>query len=284
MPPEDRWALLLHRVNESYVRRVCSMLRGYRIEAVTFKGWAAGRHYPPLTPRHYGDIDIAVAPSDFETAKQLIQRESIHKLNVDLHKGFRHLDTLTWDELFRNCEVVELDGVKVRVPRAEDHLRILCVHWLTDGGIHKHRLWDIYYLVTNHNSNFNWERCLDTVSKRRRRWIICTIGLAHRYLDLPIDELPFRKEAENIPDWVVRCVEREWKRGGNIEPILASLHDSAAFFEQVSRRLPPNPLRAMVECEGDIDNPHQFTSQLRVLGRRALPFFRDSLDLSLIHI
>ena len=270
-----RWNSLQRGIHEHRVKKAFAIFRESGIEPIVFKGWAAANYYPPDRPRSMGDIDLAVASESYGKAVELLQREDVRRLNIDLHNEFRHLDTVPWKDIFSCSELIEIDGIAIRTPRAEDHLRLICVHWLTDGGSNQDRLWDTYYLIANRPANFDWSRCLDVVAAHRRRWITCTIGLAHRYLGLDIGDLPFTDEAASIPNWVAKCVEKEWKRGGNIEPVLTSTYDWAVFLDQLKRRIPPNPIRAVIEAEGSMDRSFTLDYQMRVLGRRSLPFLKD---------
>lgn len=271
-----RWHSLQSGIQEHKIKQAYTIFRENGIEPLIFKGWAAGRYYPTDRPRSMGDIDLAVDSKSYEMALGLLQRDDVRRLNIDLHNEFRHLDTVAWNDVVSNSELIKIGDSAIRVPRAEDHLRLICVHWLTDGGANHDRLWDVYYLVANGPANFDWTRCLDIVSSRRRRWIICTIGLAHRYLGLDMSKLPFRDEAARIPSWVIRCVEYEWERGGNIEPVLASTYDRHVLLDQLRRRFPPNPLRSVIEAEGSIDRRVTYDYQLRVLLRRSIPFLKDA--------
>lgn len=219
------------------------------IEPVLIKGWAASRNYPEPFRRVYSDIDIAVDPRVYQKALELID---IEKVNIDLHRGLRHLDTAGWDDLFAGSKLVNLSGIDIRLLRPEDHLRVLCVHWLNDGGIYKEKLWDIFYAVKNRPADFDWERCLGAVGERRRFWIICTIGLAHRYLNLDICDLPFRDSAEKIPLWIKKALEREWASGQRLISLDICVHDRGLFLAQLKKRMPPNPLQATIEMEGDL--------------------------------
>lgn len=273
-----RWRTLQRGVQEHKIRSAFEIFRQNGVEPIIFKGWAIDKYYPTESPRTMGDVDLAVESSNYSTALKLLKRSDVCRLDIDLHKEFRHLDTVSWGDIFSNSELVEIGGAAIRVPRAEDHLRLICVHWLTDGGAHRDKLWDVYYLVSNRPATFDWSRCLDVVASHRRRWIVCTIGLAHRYLGLDISELPFRDEAKRIPAWVSKCVEKEWARGGSMQPVLSSLRDRDFFLDQLKRRFPPNPLRSVIEAEGSIDRKIRFDYQLRVLGRRSLPFIKNVGD------
>jgi hypothetical protein len=172
------------------------------------KGWAAGLRYSRPWDRVFSDIDIAVDPSDYERAFELLNG---NYPMVDLHRGLRHHDTLEWRDVYKNSRIVNLGDREIRILCEEDHLRVLCVHWLTDGGAYKKKLLDVYYAVANRSDDFDWRRCLESVNERRRKWIIYTIGLAHRYYQLEIDDLPFAREAKNIPAWLIETLEKEWK-------------------------------------------------------------------------
>lgn len=182
---------------------------------------------------------------------------------VDLHRGARHLDSLSFDDLYANSVSVDCEGAEIRVLREEDHLRVLCIHWLNDGGADKERLWDIYYGIDNRSGEFDWQRFLDRISAKRRRWIICAVGLAHRYLNLNLDNTPIREEAKKLPGWLTKAVEREWDSGVRLIPLQQVRHDRQKFWEQIKKRLPPNPIQATIEMEGHFDKVprifYQFT-------------------------
>jgi hypothetical protein len=239
------------------------------------KGWAIARLYPPDKLRRPGDIDLAVSHDDFEAASSLRADPDVSKFNIDLHDGLRTLDTVSWDDVFLHSQLVDLEDEKIRILRNEDHLRLLCVHWLFDGGRYKDKLWDIYYAVAHRPSDFDWDRCLNVVSRNRRGWVICAIALAHHYLDLRISDLPFRDEASTVPQWILKCVEKEWRQPYHFESVLTSTHDRHILLNQIGRRLPPNPIRATIEAEGDLYGSKRSLYQLKLLKSRARPFMNQ---------
>lgn len=271
MDDEFRWYLLRKKRAEECILSSFKSFRDAGIEPILIKGWAAARNYPEKKPRFFGDIDLAVSKADYDRALVLTDTPDSGVLGVDLHRELRHLDTLGWPELLSNSELVDLDGDKVRILCPEDHLRVLCVHWLTNGAESRERLWDIAYAVQNRPANFSWSKCLDVVSANRRGWIISTIGLAHKYLGLDLEGLPFKDEAKKLPGWLTRCVEREWSRGIDHRPLHTALKDRRALMQQIRKRIPPNPIQATIDCEGKFDDGSRIGYQLRDVLIRLTP-------------
>lgn len=246
-------------------------LREQGIEPVLIKGWAAARNYPADVPRFSGDIDLAVADEDFDCARSLVEDKKSGVLGVDLHQQLRHLDTVDWKILLENSETIAVDGEAIRILAAEDHLRVMCVHWLTDGGESRDRLWDIFYAVQNRPESFDWDRCLGVVGPNRRGWIIATVGLAHKYLGLEIDDLPFADEARRLPTWLTRSIERSWNEGVRLRPLHTALDDMRTLLTQIRKRIPPNPIQATIDCEGAFDDGSRVGYQIRDVFIRLWP-------------
>jgi hypothetical protein len=255
-----RGGALVSKRKQADIARAFGFFRSRGIEALLIKGWASARYYPAEKPRFYGDLDIAVSQADFDAAERLLSTDGA-RLGVDLHCELRHLDTLPWHRLIGESATYVMEGVEVSVPRPEDHLRIVSTHWLNDGGAPRERLWDIYYAVANRPETFDWARCLEVVSKTRRTWLTAAIGLAHRYLGLNIEDLPFRREAENLPEWLTNAVEREWASGTRLIDLEFCLHDRKLLLTQLRKRLPPNPIQATIETEKPIDHSSRIPIQ-----------------------
>lgn len=288
-----RVRMLRFKVHEKKIEEVWTDLLAENFEMLLIKGWAAAQFYPEPYQREFSDIDIAVNPLQYDAVEKFLKENpNKYNYNIDLHRGFRRHDTLSFEEILAASKSVWCGAVKIRVPCAEDHLRILCVHWLTDGGAYREKLWDIYYGIANRQANFDWERLLDSVSSTRRQWIVCTIGLAHKYLGLKIDETPIAAEASKIPRWLTNAVENEWRskvrlkplngvryqsgKGGTIREfknfLRSSFDDRKDFWEQLRKRLPPNPLYATVDVEGEFDDKTRFFYQLKSFYLRLRKF------------
>ena len=271
---DSKWLILHSKLNEQRIKEAFRIFREEGIEPILIKGWAAARFYPQKHERFYTDIDLCVEPKFYQKALLLLKDKNVEKLFVDLHKGFRHLDTPSWEDLFENSMLVDLDESEIRVLRAEDNLRVLCVHWLNDGGVEKKKLLDIFYAVENRPKDFDWERCLGIISEKRRGWIVCTIGLARKYFGLSLKGTPIEDEAGNLPKWLIKTIEKEWKSGVKLKPLLKCLNDRKQLLEQVRRRIPPNPVQATVELEGSFDESPRIFYQIANTFTRMIPLIK----------
>jgi hypothetical protein len=267
-----RWNVLQHRRQQIITVQAVECFRSHDIEPLVIKGVSATRYYPEGVYRISVDVDLAVSREDFAKAQHLLKSGTIPL--VDLHCELRHFDTVQWDDLVANSVNLTFPEGQVRVLRPEDDLRLLATHWLTDGGAYKDRLWDIYYLIDRRDANFDWDRCLAIVTKRRRRWIECTAGLAAKYLDLDLSDTPLAGADERLPKWLTRTVESEWAAEIKAIPLEAVLDDRAMLVQQLLRRLRPNPIYATIDCEGDFDARTRVFYQVRNGVRRIIPSYR----------
>ena len=258
-----RWNKLQRRLAEINITKTFIRLRAAQIEPILIKGWAISRSYPAKHFRASVDVDLGVNPLQYQKAKDILENDADNFMFVDLHEGFRHLDNVSWQNLFENSRLVEIEETPIRILRPEDHLRVLCTHWLNDGGANKERLWDIFYAVENRPDDFEWDRFLEISGPKRRKWFVCAIGLAHRYLGLDLKDTPIEKEALAIPKWIIKAVEKEWGSDVKLKPLQNCLQNKKELFEQIKKRIPPNPLQATIEMEGDFDNKPRIFYQIR---------------------
>jgi hypothetical protein len=265
---ETKWYALARRRRELDISRAFSFFLQSGIEPILIKGWAAARYYPEGQFRNYGDIDLAVSTQDHAEARKLLIDNSDLRLGVDLHREVRHLDTLEWSRLFQDSKIHQINGVPIRIACPEDHLRIISTHWLNDGGAPKERLWDIYYAVENRPVDFDWNRCLNVVSPGRQSWVVASVGLAHKYFGLEIDDLPFAAQARDLPGWLTRAVEKEWASGTRLIDLEYCIHDPKLLLSQLRKRIPPNPIQATIETEGPIDRSSRIKYQVIDVAKR----------------
>ena len=276
----DKWRLVSRAAGQKRLAIAAESMRAiFDSDFVLIKGESAARFFPDQHLREYADLDFVV---DEQLSSRLSADDllTIRNLNIDLHYGLRHLDALTWEEFIRRSDDILVKGSNIKVPCPEDHLRIMAVHWLTDGGEYKERLWDIYYAVANRPADFDWNKCLDVVSPTRRKWGITTIGLAHKYLGLEIDDLPFAEEAKQIPKWITDTLELEWAREVRLIPLRIAYRKPRMLIEQIRKRLPPNPITATIDMEGEFDDSPRIRYQLGSIAKRIPPSIMRFVDLA----
>jgi hypothetical protein len=270
-----RWAVLQRKVQAGKVAQVFRLFRDNGIEPVLIKGFAADQYYPSDVFRPSIDVDLAVSAADFEKAENL--GATADGMAIDLHRELRHLDTLPWADLFENTRLIDTEGTQIRVLRPEDHLRVLAVHWLNDGGINREKLWDVYYLIADRGPDLEWNRALDVVPANRRRWIECTILLAHKYLGLDLKHVPIEADVNTLPKWLTSSIERSWADPPKEIPLWLLTRKPAEFAKQLKLRLAPNPVRATVEMEGDFDSGSRFFYRFGNFFQRLLPSVRRNV-------
>ena len=273
MADDIRWYLLFLRRYEIKIAEIFKTFREHGIEPILIKGWAAARFYRDDAARYFSDIDVAVSEADHPKAAALMDGP-LAQAEIDLHKELRHLDKMPWADLVARSELVEVNGTEFRVLCPEDHLRVMCVHWLTDGGEYKERLWDIYHVIDSTRGTFDWEKCLAPAGPKRRKWITSVIGLAHRYLGLDISGLPIADEANDLPIWLTNAVERAWASDVRLIPLQLCIGDRRKLLQQIRKRVPPSPVQATVDVEGEFDNGSRLPYQFRDFFLRASPWLR----------
>lgn len=275
MPTEndERFLLLQYRVFETRIERIFQYLDGENLSPILIKGWAAAQNYPSPYLRRFVDIDLMFAPEVFDRAKYVI-KDLPDAPYLDLHCGARHLDEHDFKDLFNNSIQRTLGKTPVRILSAEDHLRIMCVHWLNDGGADRERLQDIYWALENRPPDFNWEHLTASQKSVRRRWIICAIGAACRFLDFRLESTPISEELDNLPGWFIKALETEWNSEVRLQPLSYVKNDRRALWQQIKKRLPPNPIQATIEMDGDLDGSWRYWYQLKSIFPRLKPYIR----------
>jgi hypothetical protein len=201
---------LLAVVYEREVAGLFKLLRSHGIEPVLVKGWAISRHYAEPEARPCGDVDICVSEEQYEAAQTILKGRTAAAHHADLHKGFRHLDNRSFDELLARSELLELEGEPIRVLSAEDHLRVLCYHFLREGGWRPLWLCDISVALETRPPGFAWDVCLGGRGPVGD-WIACTLGLASRLLGADLEGVPRAVREAKLPQWLLHSILREWE-------------------------------------------------------------------------
>src|SRR5215813_14117469 len=150
-------------------------------------------------------------PEQQARAAELLAGQSLPSLPIDLkHDEIGILDPRGFAELWERSRLVDLNGTHVRVPSAEDHLRILCLHFLKHGGWRPLWLCDIAVALECRPPDFYWDWFFG-VDKKRAQWLFCTLQLTHQLLDVRIDDVPNRDRVR-VPGWLAAAAERVWSK------------------------------------------------------------------------
>jgi len=249
------------------ITRVVHHLRARGVEPLLIKGWAAARLYPEAGLRPYGDIDVCVRPTQFREAGAALRN---FQPFVDLHAGCRFLDDRDIDDLYAHSRLVRLGDLDVRVPCPEDHLRLLCLHFLGHGAWRPLWLCDIGAAVEALPSDFDWDRFL-AGSRRRTEWALCALGLAQNLLDAGLEVRPAAERARRVPRWLVPAVLDQWGttlRWPNRRPfVLAVLAHPAGALGELRRRW-PDPVLASVHCHARFNDWPRLPLQLATFVAR----------------
>ncbi len=213
--------LLANVRDELEIQRVVCALRAAGIEPLLVKGWTNSLLYPEPGLRPFGDLDLCVDPDRYEEAASVIRKlDSSGRLGVDLHIGLLKddrrsaLDDRRFEQVFAAAKVRDLNGVEVRTPCPEDHLRMVCLHFLFHVGWRPIWLCDIAAAVEAAPRELDWERLLGG-GRRNDELIAASLLLAERLLGAAIGRTRLAIESEMLPGWAIDSVLMLWGRAGS---------------------------------------------------------------------
>lgn len=262
---------LLAVIYEREVAATFKLLRSRGVEPLLVKGWAISRHYAEPHARPCGDIDLCVRDEQYEFARAVLKEQPTTAHHVDLHKGFSKLDDRSFDELTSRSELLELEGEPVRVLSAEDHLRVLCYHFLREGGWRSLWLCDISVAIETRPAAFDWDL---TLSGRGAvsNWVACSVGLAHRLLGADVSGTPAAIRELKLPDWLMPGILREWEARSMYRRHLTPVAKAMSYPLRTLRGLRhhwPTPVEATMSTGASFDERARLPLQFGNLLARA---------------
>lgn len=265
-------------IHEIQVKDIFKRMRGAGVEPILFKGWALARLYPDPGLRPYGDIDLWFPPEQLEDASHALPSGN-RMYCVELHTSFYPQFERSIEDVLRRSQLLPLDGVDVRVPCPEDHLRFICLHFLYHGGWRPLWLCDVGLMVESRGADFDWDRCL-TGKQKYADWIACVIGLAHELLGADVAGTPVETRARNLPTWLAPAILRQWGQGPGMswaENLSFSfprrLFKPSAVREAVKEHW-RNPIQASVEMNSWFSNAPRGPLQFAAAFLRVPDFVR----------
>jgi hypothetical protein len=259
------------RVHAYKIKTVLAQMNQAGIEPIVMKGWCVARLYPEPGLRHYCDLDLCIERNQMRAARKVLKSLGPLEYYVDLHCGLGRHEKSSWTELFAHSEVVQFEGLPIRILGAEDHLRLLCIHWLGHGAWGPLGLCDIACALAARPASFDWDRCLGS-DRKRADWVACTLGLAHQLLGAEVDDTPVADRAHHLPRWLIPAVLEQWETSINPNYRDMALAEIAAFLPTPGRLRSEvaarwrHPIRATVEVRGSFNEwprgPYQLAALL----------------------
>ncbi|HXH12437.1 MAG TPA: nucleotidyltransferase family protein [Alphaproteobacteria bacterium] len=268
-------------IHEREIAEVFTLLHAAGVEPVLVKGWAVARLYPQKGLRPYGDLDLCVRSGEYAAAEAVLQSPAGKQFNIDLHAEFAKLDDHGLEELYARSRLVQLGGVDVRILGVEDHLRLLCVHFLRHGAWRPLWLCDVAVTLESRPPSFDWDLCLGR-NRRRADWVACVIGLAHQLLGVSIDDTPVAARARHLPAWLLPCVLKTWDKPCAIDHLppkkfAIAVRHPAQLPNALRVRWPPNPIAATIDLQGPLNAMPRLSFQIAHCLARLIRFCRREL-------
>ncbi len=234
------------------ISQVWSFLRSRGLEPLMGKGWVIAKEYPEPGLRPYGDIDLYLRPEEYTDFEEALGRPEARGWNVDLHRGAAELDDRSFDVLYRHSRVSRVGEMEVRSFGPEDHLRLLCLHFLRESALRPLWLCDIAVALNSLPPDFDWEYFLSG-NAQRSDWAACTIGLACRLLGADVGGLPVEWRARHLPAWLTPGVLNQWGQGkvtkGRRTPMSIQMRRPLGVLGALRLRW-PDPIEATVDLKG----------------------------------
>jgi len=283
-----RVQVLQYAIREREIEQLIGLLRSVDVEPVLCKGWAAAKLYPEMAVRPLGDIDIFVKPEQLSRA-----RAALHDLRLGRGGAvdFQESETLALYRadvrtMYERACAVPMGDVSVKVLSPEDHLSMLCVHFLGHGAWRPIWLCDIAAAMERITESFNWQTCLGE-DARRAGWILSALACARQILGAqlaaPPSNLLHRVAA---PRWLAPMVLKQWDvpyqpvsygASGYTAPMASYWRRPLGVWSALRERW-PNPLTATLRLEGPINDLPRLPFQLAYAALRGKQFLLATRD------
>jgi len=263
-------------LHEEEIEQVTELLRAAAVVPLLIKGRAAAELYPERGLRPYGDIDLCFESGDYAKALAVLASPEAITFNVDPHDGLDQVYGLNLRDLMARSQSMKVGNLELRVPCFEDHLHILCIHFLKHGGWRPLSLCDVAAALESRPESVDWDRCLGR-NKRRADWVACTIGLAHQLLGAAVEGTPVDQRAANLPRWLVPAVLKQWETpypqsNETTELMITHLKKRrVGVINEIGKRW-PNPIRATVYFRARFNELPRLPFQVLTFASQAARF------------
>jgi putative nucleotidyltransferase-like protein len=254
-------------IHEQQVEQTFRVFRHASIDAILAKGWAAASYYQDNL-RPAGDIDICVRPGQYKLAQEALKTPEAIGLFIDLHRQFEEIEERPFSEIFARAQLLRLGEEDVRTFGPEDHLALLCIHFLKHGGWRPLWLCDIGTVIESLPPSFDWEICLGS-NNTRARWIVAAINLANRLLGADVRKCPAAAQGQDLPVWFVENVLKQWRNPSSLNqapmshpvPMVELLRRPRGLLKGLRQRW-PDPILATISVNGEFNRYPRFPYQI----------------------
>lgn len=254
-------------IHEQKVEQTFRVFRHASIDGILAKGWAAANFYPDDS-RPSGDIDLCVRPDQYKLAQEALRAPEGAGLFIDLHKQFEEIGERPFNDVFARSRLLPLGQEQIRTFGLEDHLALLCIHFLKHGGWRPLWLCDISIAVESLPPSFDWSVCLGS-NKTRGRWIVAAINLANRLLGADVSKCPAAANGQEPPVWLMENVLQHWCNPSSMNqaplshpvPIAELLRRPSGLLEGLRQRW-PDPILATISVNGEFNSFPRFPYQV----------------------
>ncbi len=270
-----RMHALHEAIKEHEIAQIFTHLRAQGLEPLMGKGWVVARHYPEPGLRPFGDIDFYVRREQYAEFKTALETSPVK--DVDLHNGAAELDDRSFDALYGHSQVKQLGEVAVRILGPEDHLRLLCLHFLREGALRPLWLCDIAVMMCALPLDFDWDYFLSG-NQRRSDWVKCTLELAHQLLGANQANIPLSAHTAKLPKWLAATVFELWGQGKVTKGRRIQMDSYMTQPRGVLRALRerwPNAIEASVGTKAPFNNWPRWPFQLGECVLRTTGFARQ---------
>jgi hypothetical protein len=240
---------------------------------LVFKGWTLARLYARPGLRPYGDVDVLVDDADEARAREVIGSMSPHLralVDLDMRVLHRFLPDRSFAELTERSSSETVGNANFRVPAAEDHLRLICLHQLDHGGWRPLWLCDVAALVEALPKGVRWELVLSG-NPNLSEAVVALLGLAE---DLLGARLPPGTPRASVPPWFRRAILNAWAGGFQAPPdSLLELHKLGLRRATAAVRARwPDPLTSTLHLRAPLRGIPRPLLQTVECARRAILF------------
>ena len=265
-------------LHELQIKEAIQLLRSNGVEPILVKGWSIARSYVDPALRPYGDIDLCVNPDQYFIAKQLADDLSTREIRVDLHKGFIRFGNQLWNELYIRSRCLEIEGVGVRTLGPEDHLRLLCFHFMREGAWRPLWLCDVAVSIETRPPDFNWDLCFGA-NETSKNYVALTLMLAVHLLQANLDGVPVTALTKQMPAWLLPAVLKQWRVRSMYHrhrtPLTSAWRRPMTTLRSLRNHW-PNAIEATMSLNAAFDETPRWPLQVGSCFRRMHDFLRAS--------